>query len=1111
MHSIRVKITAITIAAILTTILSVFAACFSTVRIENDQSSVEKMNLIGDDTNKSLEMYFDSIEQSTEMAANIASDRLDSVMLVECGAAGAGNGTKGRTKEQTDRLDAYLKGYSDSVQEAFSSVASHTSGVISYYYCFSPSISESVHGFFYSKVGKTGFSQREPLDARELDPEDLSHTTWYYTPIRRGRPSWVGPYAGFFTNEMVICSYLVPIYKAGTLIGVLGMDIPFETLTSLVSSIRVYDTGFACLLDDEGRVVYHPTLEAGSTIEQSGLPLKGDEFKKEKSGSEQLLYTVDGEKRQMSFTTLSNGMKLVITAPESEINASWMRLVRIVLFVTAAAIVFFAILVRIVMGVITRPLQRLTAASKRLAAADYDVELRYESLDEVGVLTSAFRQMRDQIKLYVEDLNRRICTDALTGLPNMEHFFELAEQERLHLLEAGKHPVMLYFNLVGLKHYNRQYSFREGNRLLCDIAGILSRRYGEKCSSRFGQDHFAAVTHEEGLEEGLREVIREARGANGGRSLPVRIGIYQDSLDIVDASTACDHAKYACDLYRGSFVSGFNYFDAKMLKNAENVRYIISHLDQALRERWIKVHYQPIVRAVNGRVCDEEALARWVDPVRGMLSPGDFITILENARLIYQVDLYVLDRTLEKIRLQAESGLTIVPHSINLSRSDFDACDMVEEIRRRVDEAGIPRDRITIEITESILGRDSEFMREQVIRFQELGFPVWMDDFGSGYSSLDVLHTIKFDLIKFDMSFLKRLNEGDEGKIILTEMMKMATELGVDTVCEGVETLDQMRFLQEIGCSKLQGYYFCKPIPLEEIIERYEKGIQIGYENPKESSYYEAVCRANLFDAAVIADEGENTFRNIFDAIPMCVMEVWGSKMRYLRSNESYREFVRRFLDVDLQDPETVLVQGEYGSGSDFMEMVKQCCSSEGRIFFDEQTPDGSIIHSFMGKIGVNPVNGRTAVAVAVLSISEMKEGTTYAAIARTLASDYYNIYYVDLITEHFIEYASHTSGLEPAVERHGEKFFNECRDETRQCIFGEDEELFLSSFTKENILRVLDEEGVFRLSYRLGCGDEPSYVTMKISRIVSDENHIIVGISDSDPRMKELMENQDQ
>ena len=190
-----------------------------------------------------------------------------------------------------------------------------------------------------------------------------------------------------------------------------------------------------------------------------------------------------------------------------------------------------------------------------------------------------------------------------------------------------------------------------------------------------------------------------------------------------------------------------------------------------------------------------EALARWIDPELGVLSPAEFIPDLEASCQSYKLDLYVLEEVLETIRFEEKNGLVVVPHSINLSRSDFDSCDIVEEIRKRVDAAGIRRELITIEITESIIGSDLEYMKSQIGRFRQLGFPAWMDDFGSGYSSLDVLQSIQFDLIKFDMSFMKKLNEGGSTQIVLTDLMKLASSLGVDTVCEGVETEEQVHFL----------------------------------------------------------------------------------------------------------------------------------------------------------------------------------------------------------------------------------------------------------------------------------------------------------------------------
>ncbi len=827
MYSIRVRITVVTIIAILATILSIYVACYTTIKAENDQRSVEMMNLIGQETQNSLDKYFTSIEQSIEMAASISGDAMDSIVLVETGTAGSNAGQ--RTPEQAAEMDAYLSEYIKRVQKTYESVANHTYGVITYYYCISPEISENEHGFFYSKVGKTGFVEQPPLDARELDPDDIEHTAWYYTSIEKGRPSWIGPHKAHFLDEMWICSYIVPIYKAGTLIGVFGMDIPVDTLVAHVSSIKVYQTGYACLFDAEGRVIYHPEASVGEKMDLSSF-LGNLNLLEDNNGDQLLRYSVNGQERQLSFSTFSNGYKLFVLAPVKEINSSWNRLVQIALAITLFMIAVCTVALLFSMRLITLPLQRLTAASQRLAAADYDVALDYEGKDEIGVLTGAFKQMRDQIKLYIEDLSERVYTDNLTGLPNMRGFFRMAVHEKQVILDRGGRPVIVYFNLVGMSLFNRQYGFAEGDRLLVEIGKTLSDYYGKDKVSRFSEDHFLVIADANNLEVGLREVFAACHKVNHGNQLPVRAGIYPLDLEEVTISEACDRAKIACEQYKGTFVSGYYYFDQKMLRQVENIRYVIGHLDQALSERWIHVYYQPIIQAETGKICDEEALSRWIDPERGMLSPADFIPVLENARLIYKLDLYVLDRMLEKMKFMEESGLAVVPQSVNLSRSDFEACDIVKEIRERVDRAGIRRDMITIEITESMIGSDFNFMKEQVARFRKLGFPVWMDDFGSGYSSLDVLQSIKFDLIKFDMSFMRKLDENDDGKIILIELMKMASALGVSTVCEGVETEEQVKFLRKIGCAKLQGYYYSKPVPLSFILEKYRDGTWIDYQ-----------------------------------------------------------------------------------------------------------------------------------------------------------------------------------------------------------------------------------------------------------------------------------------
>ena len=702
--------------------------------------------------------------------------------------------------------------------------------------------------------------------------------------------------------------------------------------------------------------------------------------------------------------------------------------------------------------------------------------------------------------LHQESILKASQYDALTGLSNLAWFFKLCEIKKEKVFNEGKQGALLYIDLYGMKYYNHTKGFAEGDKLLKAFAALLAETFGAEDCCHIGADRFAAVATDDGLEERLHNFFTQVDQMEN--HLPVRIGIYTTRFQDVPVSTAYDRAKLACDELRKSDVSSFNYYSDALREASRRREYIRVNIDRAISEKWIRVYYQPIVRAVNGRVCDEEALARWIDPTEGFLSPADFIPELEESGLIYKLDLYVLEQVLDKICSQKETGLPVVPHSINLSRSDFDSCDIVEEIRKRVDIAGVDRSLITVEITESVIGSDADFMKTQVERFRQLGFPVWMDDFGSGYSSLDVLQSISFDLIKFDMSFMKKLESGDSAKVILKELMRMAVSLELDTVCEGVETEAQVRFLQEIGCSKLQGFYYNKPVPYEEILERYRKGIQIGYEDPASSAYYEKVGRINLYELDVMANQ-EGSLQRTFNTLPMGIIEVKGSTTRFVRSNPSYRQFIKQYFSLDMGG-----MDNEYVPFSNaFMVNVEQKCCEQGyRAFYNEKMPDGSIVHSFARRIATNPVTGETAIAIAVLSISDPDEGESYADIARSLAADYYNIYVIDLDTDNYIEYSSQVGGEEMALERHGGDFFETARHDAMSRIYEEDRESFLRLFTKENVLCDVDTQGVFTTTYRLINNNAPIYVNMKITKMLGS-NRLIMGVSIVDAHMKQLEE----
>jgi hypothetical protein len=353
---------------------------------------------------------------------------------------------------------------------------------------------------------------------------------------------------------------------------------------------------------------------------------------------------------------------------------------------------------------------------------------------------------------------------------------------------------------------------------------------------------------------------------------------------------------------------------------------------------------------------------------------------------------------------------------------------------------------------------------------------------------------------------MKKYDEGGNARVILTELMRMATSLGVDTVCEGVETASQVRFLQEIGCSKLQGYYYSKPISLQTFLEMDQKNALIENENPKESDYYESIGRVNLFDLGVIASGDDNAIQRSFNTVPIAVLEINGDKARYLRSNRSYQLFAKRFFNYDISNHLFDLKNPEGAKWSNYLSEVKRCCESGNSLFFDGKASDGFVFHFFARRLHVNPVTGATAVSMAVLSVSEPDEKTTYADIAQSLAADYYNLFVIDLDSDEYTEYSSRIGVEELSIVRRGKDFFASAKRDTMTRIYEEDRASFLALFTKEKVLRDLDRQGVFTTTYRLIDTGTPMYVNMKITRLRGG-NRLILGVSIIDAHMKQLEE----
>ena len=544
--------------------------------------------------------------------------------------------------------------------------------------------------------------------------------------------------------------------------------------------------------------------------------------------------------------------------------------------------------------------------------------------------------------------------------------------------------------------------------------------------------------------------------------------------------------------------------------NADKGKYLVDNFKHALEEGWIEVYYQPIIRASNGRVCGEEALVRWDDPMLGVLNAAEFVPVLEAVNLIQDLDLYVLEQVLSKMEFQMESGLFFVPTSINVSQIDFFSCNIVEEFQKRVDASKIPSSNIAVEISASTIGSNEQVIN-QLRDFTERGFKIWMDDYGFGGTSLLTLKLVKFDLLKINMFYTSQLSD-HEIRILVSELIRLALSMGVETAAECIENQEQIDFLKEVGCSKMQGFFYCRPISREQIFDRYRDGKAIGFENPDENEYYETIGKINLYDLSFIKDEQdvENT-DDYFDSIPIAIVELDNDSARILRENQPFKKFMNNTFKGISHDA-VYKYEGKEGTAGFYtMSHLKKCAKTGKREIIDDVTLQGNSVQMLIKRIAYNSIKDITALAVVITYISEKKHENdmiTYNYIARALSEDYAYMYFVDNETGEYMAYTTKGLDRDISIERKGFDFWDNIEVVASKKIYHEDMELFLTSFTRKNVMRSIKETGSFKLAYRMvGEDGRAFYVSMKAVRARSGKDKIIIGVNDIDEQMRQKEE----
>lgn len=458
---------------------------------------------------------------------------------------------------------------------------------------------------------------------------------------------------------------------------------------------------------------------------------------------------------------------------------------------------------------------------------DKDFMLRREKgLISIGIVTLCSILMLAFI--YVQETSRSktlkilqkkrinsLLTDKLTGMLNEQGFETLAAQM------LGKYCKGCFYAVVDMdinlfSNYNALYGFEKGNAVLKELAAILTDACGEKeVCARVSADHFVCLLSGKDLEDVLNKVKAINKSFQNGqenKSVRLSYGVYAIDDYFQSISSMRDRAMAAKRMIKGDFQNFISIYDSSILTKSLEETEMINIMEQSMAQGEFVAYYQPKFDTYTEEMVGAEALVRWLRPGGEVKPPARYMKLFENNGLITKLDWYVYEQVCKKLRGMLDAEEDIIPISVNFSRVHFYSDTFIEKINHITDKYNLNHNLLEIEVTETVFWDDERILADTINRLHESGFKVSIDDFGSGFSSLNMLKDVNFDIIKIDRGFLSETSTTEKARVVVGTVLALAKQLGLQTVAEGVETAEQLDFLRENGCNTIQGYYFSKPL-----------------------------------------------------------------------------------------------------------------------------------------------------------------------------------------------------------------------------------------------------------------------------------------------------------
>lgn len=475
MKSIQSKIVILILIGIIVSATLIGGVGILSLQKVIDRDSDEILNLTCSKKAEELNNVLGKIEKSVKIMSAYAIDNLEGI-------------------EKLSREQEYLDEYTERLSILGDTIANGIDGAVGIYVRFSTDITSSKAGFWRILNEESGkFDEVEVTDLSKYSSDD-ERVEWYYLPAKSGEKIWMKPY--YNDRGIYVISYVVPIYKNGVFVGVVGMDIEFEYIAKKCDDIKIYETGYAFITDEDYFIIHSKDSSDEDSIKEFSKSILSATDEVGADNDKLYTYTFEGVEKQAAFRTLQNGMYLAVTAPVSEIKKNGNELITHVIMVGAVIICIFVFISWKIAKTIVEPIKELDRAAKEIANGNLDVSLECKSKDEIGTLSASLKETANQLKIRIDYINNLAFIDKLTGVKNNTAYMHDASliNEDLHNREVGF--ALFIIDINGLKSINDKHGHDYGNKLIIEVSNIIAEIFGYENVYRIGGDEFAVIMRE---------------------------------------------------------------------------------------------------------------------------------------------------------------------------------------------------------------------------------------------------------------------------------------------------------------------------------------------------------------------------------------------------------------------------------------------------------------------------------------------------------------------------------------------------------------------------------------------------------------------------------------